>query len=116
MHVIHLGKQTPPAEIDYPREDRRVDGVPERTTWTHYSNASGALNVGIWACEKGSWQIRFAADSAEFFCIISGRVRVHADDGSYEEFGPGDAAVIPEGFVGKFEVLEPVKKYFVVLN
>ncbi len=29
--------------------------------------------------------------------IISGRIKVVVDDGEEEEFGPGDAAVIPPG-------------------
>ncbi len=71
MHVIHLGKQTVPAEIDYPREDRRVDGVPERTSWTHYSNASGSFNAGIWACEKaaGRFVLRMTAPSSSALSV-----------------------------------------------
>jgi len=29
--------------------------------------------------------------------IVSGRIKVVMDDGAEEEFGPGDAAVIPPG-------------------
>jgi uncharacterized cupin superfamily protein len=37
----------------------------------------------------------FQAPHTEYF--ISGRLRVVMDDGEEEEFGPGDAAVIPPG-------------------
>ncbi|GHD60081.1 cupin domain-containing protein [Jeongeupia chitinilytica] len=104
---------TTPA-FDHPRPDRRVDGNPQRTTWEHY--ARQGLSSGIWACEVGSWHIRFADNRDEFFCVIAGRVRLHAETGGMTEFGPGDAGVIPAGFVGRFEVVEAVRKYFVVVD
>jgi uncharacterized cupin superfamily protein len=33
-----------------------------------------------------------------------------------KEFGPGDACLIPGGFIGLFEVLEPVKKHYVFIE
>ena len=35
--------------------------------------------------------------SAHTQYIVSGRIKVVMDDGAEEEFGPGDAAVIPPG-------------------
>ncbi|WP_432720698.1 cupin domain-containing protein [Jeongeupia wiesaeckerbachi] len=100
--------------LDHPRVDRRVDGNPLRTTWEHY--ARQGLSSGVWACEIGSWHIRFADDRDEFFCVIEGRVRLHDELGAIAEFGPGEAGVIPAGFSGRFEVVEPVRKYFVVVD
>ena len=36
--------------------------------------------------------------------------------GGAQDVGPGEAAVIPPGFEGEFEVLEPVRKHFVVVE
>lgn len=116
MNVIAFEKQTVAPAYDHPREDRRVDGNPQRTTWVHYLNASGRVNAGIWTCEPGCWRIVFAANKCEFFSVISGRVCLHSEDGSFAEIGPGEAAVIPEGFAGRFEVLEAVRKYYVVIE
>ncbi|AOX99501.1 cupin domain-containing protein [Jeongeupia sp. USM3] len=99
---------------DHPRPDRRVDGNPRRTTWEHYTRQG--LSSGIWACEVGSWNIRFADNRDEFFCVIEGWVRLHDEAGGVAEFGAGDAGVIPAGFVGRFEVVEAVRKYFVVVD
>ncbi|MBM3114482.1 DUF861 domain-containing protein [Jeongeupia naejangsanensis] len=99
---------------DHPRADRRVDGNPLRTTWEHY--ARQGLSCGVWGCEVGSWNIRFADNRDEFFCVIEGRVRLHDGTGAVAEFGPGEAGVIPAGFAGRFEVVETVRKYFVVVD
>jgi hypothetical protein len=40
--------------------------------------------------------------------IVSGRVKVVMDDGAEEEFGPGDAAVIPPGHNAWVDGNEPV--------
>ncbi|MCY1460877.1 hypothetical protein D9M71_784720 [compost metagenome] len=48
--------------------------------------------------------------------MVSGRIRISDESGQASEFGPGDACVIPAGFTGLFQVLEPVRKYFVVID
>ena len=103
-------------EVDYPRAERLVVGNPRRETWTSFVGAEGEATVGIWTCQTGAWRIRFSAHKLEFFCVQQGRVRLHDAAGATQDFGPGEAAVIPAGFVGTFEVLEPVRKYFVVLE
>lgn len=105
----------PPApEFDRPRPDRLVEGNPLRTTWTRYERAG--MTAGTWACEPGAWRIAFAEDKDEFFQIVEGRVRLTDAAGTAREFGPGEACVIPAGFTGTFEVLEAVKKNFVVVE
>ena len=109
-----LGRPAP--SHDNPRPDRLVKGNPDRTTWTHYSATQGDFDCGIWACEPGAWRIAFPAGKEEFFHVISGRLRITSLAGEAREFGPGDACVIPAGFEGVFEVLEPVRKHVVVLD
>ena len=89
---------------------------PRRTTFEHFLSSRGDPSAGIWCCEPGAWQIAFADGKDEFFCIISGRVRILDHQGRGGEFGPGEAGVIPAGFAGCFEVLAPVRKYFVVVD
>ncbi|WP_341248455.1 cupin domain-containing protein [Cupriavidus pauculus] len=109
-------RTTPTPAHDNPRPDRLVRGNPNRTTWTHYSAAQGDFDCGIWTCEPGAWRIAFPAGKEEFFHAISGRLRITSHAGDAREFGPGDACVIPAGFEGVFEVLEPVRKHFVVID
>lgn len=114
--IIAFGQQSISPALDRPRPDRLVQGNPSRQTWEHYVNRDGVLSCGIWACEVGAWRIRFADNKDEFFCVIEGRVRLRDDAGEVVEIGAGEAAVIPAGFSGIFEVLQPVRKYFAVLE
>jgi len=116
-HILLAGQGLTQAEkaIDYPRPDRLVQGNPKRETYSLYEHPH--MNCGIWHCEVGSWNIQFAANEQEFFQIIEGVVRIH-DKGTdtYIEVTAGNAGIIPPGFTGTFEVVEAVKKYFVVVE
>ena len=111
LSVFKLAQPQP--EYDHPRPERLVKGNPLRTTYTHFERAG--FSAGEWVCEPGAWRIAFPEDEDEFFHIISGRVRITHSDGTAHEFGPGEACVIPAGFTGTFEVLETVRKHFVVM-
>lgn len=101
---------------DHPRPDRLLSGNPRRTTWHHFTSASGDMDAGVWACEVGSWRIAFADNKDEFFFVTEGRCRLVDEQGHAVEAGPGSAMVIPAGFKGIFEVLEPVKKHYVIVE
>lgn len=101
---------------DRPRPERLVRGDPSRTTWEHYANPSGEVSCGVWACEVGAWRIAFDETSDEYFHVLEGRIRITDDEGNACEFGAGEACVIPAGFTGVFEVLEPVKKHYVMVK
>lgn len=101
---------------DRPRPERLVSGNPLRTTVEHFLGANGQRSAGIWACEPGAWRIAFVDGKDEFFCIIEGRIRITDTEGDAAEFGPGEAGVIPSGFNGIFEVVESVRKYYVLME
>lgn len=100
--------------LDQPRSDRRVSGAPWRKTWLQHE--AGPMSAGVWECEVGRWRIQFAPNKQEYFFVLSGHVRLHGADGAVTDIGPGQAAVIPPGFEGEFEVLEPVRKHFVLVE
>lgn len=115
IFVAGSGLAQSDASIDYPRPDRLVTGNPKRTTFSVYEHPN--MNCGIWQCEVGAWNIVFAANKQEFFNVIEGVVRIHDQaSGNYIEVTAGQAGIIPPGFKGTFEVLETVKKYFVVVE
>lgn len=116
MSIIRFDPPGTEPVIDYPRAERRLSGVPERRTWTLYESLRGDLSAGIWACQPGSWRIVFPDTEDEYFCVLEGRVRLHDAEGRITEVGPGEAAIIPAGFEGVFEVIEPVRKHFVVID
>lgn len=111
--TVFRGATTPPAH-HRPKPERLVAGNPARTTWNHFER--NGMSAGLWACEPGAWRIAFAADTNEFFHVLEGRIRITDASGHAQEFGPGDACVIPAGFTGLFEVLEAVRKHYVLVE
>lgn len=114
--VVRFDSPSAAPVVDFPREDRREVGCPRRETWTLYDSAPAGLIAGIWACEVGRWRIAFAANKHEYFFVLSGKVRLHDQSGAFTDIGAGEGGVIPAGFQGAFEVLEPVRKHFVVVE
>ena len=101
--------------VDYPRNERLVQGNPKRLTQSLYEHPN--MSCGIWECEVGAWNIVFADNKQEFFNVIEGIVRLHhTASHSFVEIKAGEAGIIPPSFVGTFEVVEKVKKYFVVVE
>jgi uncharacterized protein len=114
--IVRFDQPATPGVVDHPRPDRLQTGNPRRETWTLYESADGHMSSGIWACEPGRWRIEFPECKDEYFFVIEGRLRLHDQAGHWEEITAGQAAVIPGGFVGSFEVLEAVTKHFVVVS
>lgn len=102
--------------VDQPRVERREAGAPLRETWSLYECAADGVSAGIWTCEPGRWRIEFGPHEHEYFIVLEGRARIHDAEGGCTEIGPGQAVVIPAGFQGSFEVLERVRKHFVVIE
>jgi hypothetical protein len=105
----------PPA-ADAPWEpippDKIVAGAPATRTWVHYEEPGGKLAAGQWEAGIGKWRIAYA--EWEYVVMISGRCIVAGDDGTIIEAGPGDAFVIEPGFLGTWEVTEPMLKHWVI--
>lgn len=115
-HALRFDLAPVSAEVDYPAAERLVRGNPKRTTWNHYTNASGEVFAGIWHCEPGSWRIAMGDGEDELFFVVAGRCRLIADDGHAVECGPGQSLVIPAGFRGVFEVIEAMTKHYMIVE
>jgi uncharacterized cupin superfamily protein len=105
-------------QVDQPSAERAIDGRPRRQTWNLVDapSAGATMSCGVWHCEIGHWRIAFPTHEHELFTVLEGRCRVHAADGSFQEAGPGQAMFIPGGFIGSFEVLEPLKKTYAIVS
>jgi uncharacterized protein len=120
MPIRKFGQTNVAVVEDRPRADRLVSGNPRRLTQTEFAagagQGNGEITAGQWSCEVGAWNIEFAANRDEFFHVLSGRIRLRDRDGLTTEIGAGESAVIPAGFSGVFEVIEPVVKHFVLVD
>ena len=114
--LIHFSDPLPAPNHDRPPPERAIGEPPYRSTQEVYTSTEESLSVGEWSCTPGAWRIAFHAHRHEFFHVLDGRLRIVDAAGSAREFGPGDAGVIPAGFCGTFEVLEPVRKRYVMID
>lgn len=77
-----------------------------------YANPEGGFVAGFWAADVGRAEIAY--DKDELCTLIEGKVRLTDESGKVEVFSAGDTFLIPEGFRGVWETLEPVRKFFAV--
>jgi len=92
--------------------ERLVRGAPWQAAANAWSDPSERFHCGVWEGDVGAWRVRYTEH--EFCHILSGRVRMIGDDGSVTEVVAGDSFVIPAGFEGVWEVLEPTRKLYAV--
>lgn len=117
--VRKLGAAMPGApEVDHPPPERLKRGNPRCETWNVLDAAlpPGRMVAGVWRCEPGRWRIAMGPHEHELFTVLVGRCRIHGDHGQVVEAGPGEAIVLPAGFEGSFEALEPLTKTYAIVD
>jgi uncharacterized cupin superfamily protein len=114
--IVSFDLPSTPPVVDQPRPERREQGVPNRSTWTVYESSPAGLAAGIWDSEPGRWRIEMGPTEHEYMVVLQGLARLHDENGQVTEVGPGQAVVIPPNFRGSFEVVEAVRKHFVIIE
>lgn len=100
--------------LDEPVEaDKLVSGAPMTGFRPATEDETRGFHTGLWESEPGAWTVDYSED--ELCVIVAGRVRLTPTDGAPQEFGPGDAFVIPRGFKGTWETVEQVRKVYAIL-
>jgi uncharacterized protein len=107
-----LGEPSPAPEEYYLPEHRLIAGNPKQTLWMEYTDDSGQFFVGVWESEIGKWSVSYTEE--EYFQVLEGRSVITAEDGRALEVCSGESMVIPRGFKGTWEVIEPTRKTFVI--
>jgi uncharacterized cupin superfamily protein len=103
----------PAAEERAPVEAAKVEsGAPVAGVANRYSDAGAKFHCGTWSSTPGRWRVAYVEH--EFCHLLEGRVRLVADDGTATEFRAGDAWVIPSGWRGTWETLEPARKHYAI--
>ncbi|MGH6959099.1 MAG: cupin domain-containing protein [Dongiaceae bacterium] len=110
QRIVRFGANPPTSEKGQP--SNLVAGKPETTLQNYYTDASGSFFAGVWESTAGKWRVSYAED--EFCAIVSGKVVLTGADGVAEAFSAGDAFVIPAGFTGIWETVEPVRKLYAI--
>ena len=77
-----------------------------------YADGAGRFFSGIWSSGVGAWRVSY---SEHEMCVLTeGRIRLSDDHGRSWAYGPGDCFVVPAGFQGVWEVLEPARKFYAI--
>ena len=92
--------------------DRILSGRPVTVTRNHHTSADGRFFSGEWRSSPGVWRVLY--DEDEFVTVLEGRCVLTDDGGHAEAFGPGQSFVIPKGFSGTWETLEPLRKLYAI--
>ena len=87
---------------------------PDASAAEWYRDPSGQLTAGYWSHEGGTLEVRYTEH--EFCVLLAGRVRLTERGGRAEDYAAGDGFVVPAGFEGTWETLEPVRKWYVIFE
>lgn len=90
--------------------DRWIAGDLDITSTLHFTSLDGAFTAGIWESTPGTFRAVYEED--EFYHMLDGKVVIADDNGGSRTFVPGDTIVVPAGFTGTWDVLEPTKKFY----
>ena len=112
--VIKIASGVGEPEIEAIDPEKVVAGDPIATTENIYTNAAETFFSGVWSSNEGKWRISYGED--EFCVLLSGRVALTDAAGETQTFAAGDAFVIPAGFEGTWETLEPVRKLYAICD
>jgi len=87
-------------------------GSPTTASRTFYS--VGPTEVGCWTCSPGSFSASKPRDWTESFHVIEGVFFLTNSDGSARRCVAGDTVQLPKGWSGHWDIIEPVRKLWVV--
>lgn len=92
--------------------EKLITGNPRQAVWNAYSGSDAKFSAGVWQSEIGKWRIRY---TEEEYCHVLEGVSVITDaHGQAVTVTAGDRFVIPRGFIGTWEVVEPTRKIYVI--
>lgn len=108
--IVRIGEAPPTPESGQPANI--LAGNPTTTTQNYYTDAGQQFFSGIWESTRGKWAVDYVEE--EFCALVRGKVILTDEDGEAQTFEEGDAFIIPAGFKGTWETVEPVRKLYVI--
>lgn len=112
--IIDFAQALTEAERYRPAAEKILKGEPDQAVYNHYSSPCGQFAAGVWEGEVGQWTVNYTEHE---YCEITQGVSVLRDqEGNAKTLRTGDRFVIPAGFKGTWEVLEPCRKVYVMFE
>lgn len=110
--IVDFATASAEATASTPPVDRVLAGTPQQLTRNYFSDSTGRFFAGVWESTSGRWRVRYTEN--EFCHLTRGRIRITDAAGHHWTFAAGDTFVVPAGFSGIWEVLEPAAKLYVI--
>ena len=88
-----------------------VGDLPKQTDSSFF--AEGNLITGTWECEPGT--LKLDLNLTEFCHLLKGHWVLTSESGQVTEIKAGDSWVFPNGWKGTAEVVETVRKVYIVI-
>lgn len=92
-----------------------LHGFAEEMGDVHFEREDGSLVIGTWQATPYAEMLSYP-NGTEYAVIVSGKAALTNPDGTVETFGPGESYVLPAGVEVKFEVLETMRKIYVLFT
>jgi uncharacterized cupin superfamily protein len=92
--------------------EKLLCGNPRQRLWSYYCDASQKFSAGVWHSEVGKWKVSYTEE--EYCQILEGISIIDDGAGNATTLCVGDNIVVPRGFVGTWEVVEPTRKIYVI--
>jgi len=89
-----------------------IGDVPKQTDAGFFEE--GNLVAGTWECEPGKLQLDL--DVTEFCHLLKGHWILTSESGQITELRPGDSWIFPRGWKGTSEVVETVRKVYLIVT
>lgn len=112
--LIDFKTTAPEVSSSRPAPERLLAGDPEHGVRNYFADATGQFFAGIWQSTPGKWRVRYSEN--EFCHLTSGRVCIEDEQGRSWSFAAGDTFVVPAGFAGTWQVLEPTSKLYAIFE
>ena len=110
--IVRFGVNPPAVEEGAP--GTVLSGDPKTRLQNYFTDQSGQFFAGIWESTVGKWPVSYS--ESEFCAILEGKCVLTDATGKAETFVKGESFVIPSGFVGTWETVEPLKKLYAIFE
>jgi uncharacterized protein len=101
-------------DVSRPAADRVLSGDPVQTVRNLFADPTGQFFAGTWSSTPGRWRVSYT--ESEFCHLLEGVIRITAVDGNAWTFAAGASFVVPAGFSGVWEVVEPARKLYAIFE
>ncbi len=89
-----------------------IGDLPEQTDSGFFED--GNLVAGTWECGPGKLQLDL--DITEFCHLLKGHWILTSESGQVTEIRAGDSWIFPKGWKGTSEVVETVRKVYMIIS